>query len=199
MPRQPSPRRVKAAVLASKAQHGACPGMITKRSWSRESDRSTPSCATPTSTAWRAPRSECFSAAKSPTPTPTPTRARHRHAHRHPEPGGPTHRPRHPRAQPGSRALRVRRAAARVRPHRRRAVGAGRPRGRRARRDRAHHPTPRRRSARFDLRKCPFPRATTLAFIDATDTTGKGERYDRTQLLLLGQGRAWRCSWTATR
>ncbi len=43
---------------------------------------------------------------------------------------------------------------------------------------------------RVDLRKCPFPRATTLAFIDATASTGKGERYDRTQLLLLGQERA---------
>lgn len=43
---------------------------------------------------------------------------------------------------------------------------------------------------RVDVRKCPFPRVTTLAFLDATGATGPGERYDRTQLLLLGQERA---------
>lgn len=40
---------------------------------------------------------------------------------------------------------------------------------------------------RVDLRKCPFPKASTLAFVDVT---GKGERYDKTQLLLIGQERA---------
>lgn len=40
---------------------------------------------------------------------------------------------------------------------------------------------------RVDLRKCPFPKASTLAFVDVT---GKGDRYDKTQLLLLGQERA---------
>jgi hypothetical protein len=40
---------------------------------------------------------------------------------------------------------------------------------------------------RVDLRKCPFPKASTLAFVDVT---GKGDRYDKTQLLLIGQERA---------
>ncbi|HRG95761.1 MAG TPA: hypothetical protein PLR99_05875 [Polyangiaceae bacterium] len=44
--------------------------------------------------------------------------------------------------------------------------------------------------ARVELRRCPFPRVTTLAYLDATGATARGERYDRTQLLLLGQERA---------
>jgi len=40
---------------------------------------------------------------------------------------------------------------------------------------------------KVDVRRCPFPKVHTLAFVDVT---GKGEKYDKTQLLLLGQERA---------
>lgn len=44
---------------------------------------------------------------------------------------------------------------------------------------------------RVDLRKSPFPKATTLSFLNLNlNTNVKAERYDKTQLLLMGQERA---------
>ena len=175
-------------VLATKAEHGACPEMVTPEVVARIGPVDTIVCHTDfdglcSAAKWLRGGTEPYPGADDDARA-IDTRIGAAGPHR------PALRPRAARAPARHGALRAHRAAPGRRPARRVAVGGHRPRGRRAR-------GPSRRSTRtiaagYARRSTPQPdgRARdvrSIAFVDATAHHGK---YDKTQLLLLGQERA---------